>query len=80
MIIATMPDRKRTMTKEFMMLDKHKRHTRASANKHQDQGSFRERVHNVNNIVIPKPLDVGVRHGDQDVVPSRGPFDRIVFL
>lgn len=36
--------------------------------------------HNVNKIVTPKPLDVGVRHGDQDVVPPGGPLDIIVFL
>lgn len=29
---------------------------------------------------IPKPLNVGVRHGDEDVVPSRGPLDGIIFL
>lgn len=45
---------------------------------------FRERgfsvMHNVKLDFIPKPLDVGVRHGDQDVVPPRGPFDVIVLL
>lgn len=37
-------------------------------------------MHNVKLDFIPKPLDVGVRHGDQDVVPPRGPFDVIVLL
>lgn len=31
-------------------------------------------------LCIPKPLDVGVRHGDEDVVPPRSPLNRIVFL
>lgn len=38
-------------------------------------------VHNYTKFLfIPKPLDVGVRHGDKYVVPSRGPLDGIVFL
>lgn len=32
------------------------------------------------NIFRPKPLDIGVRHWDQDIVPSRGPLDGIVLL
>lgn len=37
-------------------------------------------VHNVENISIPKPLDVGMGHGHQDVVPPGSPLDGIVFL
>lgn len=79
MIMATIPDRKRTMTKEFMMLQKHKRHSLTLTNNTKSTVSV-SMVHNVKTVLIPKPLNVGVRHGDQDVVPSGGPLDRIVFL
>lgn len=82
MIIATIPDRKRTMTKEFMMLDRTRKWSQ-----HQSTTSVKvwqlatqkkkkqQKTHS-----IPKPLNVGVRHGDEDIVPPRGPLDGIIFL
>ena len=31
-------------------------------------------------VVLPKPLNVGMRHGLQNVVPSRCPSDILLFL
>lgn len=29
---------------------------------------------------LPKPLNVGMRHGLQNIIPSRSPLDSFVFL
>lgn len=83
-IMATMPDRKRTMTKEFIMLCKHTKDNTKSTYTHKHERCFIWRLvwwsQWEKHLFIPKPLDVGVRHGDKDVVPPRSPLDRIVLL
>ena len=71
MIMATIPDRNNTITNEFMMLPaKEERGEGLSPHPGAVQGS----------IHTPEPLDVGVRHGLQDVVPPRCPANLLVFL
>ena len=33
-----------------------------------------------NSLVLPKPLNTGMWNGIQNVVPTRGPFNVVVFL
>lgn len=55
------------MTKEFMILDETQK-TKAHI---KTRGVLvQEGFYGAQAQVLPKPLDVGVRHRDQDVVPS----------
>lgn len=52
--------------------------THMTTPQHQSAGMKKASVSNVDRVrglLLPKPLNVGVRHGDQDVVPPRGPLD-----
>lgn len=78
--MATMPDRKSTMTKEFMMLEKFNEDGPLICMEIWKKELILDCMIFTTSFCSPEPLDVGVRHGNQNVIPSRSPPNFIILL